>query len=338
MCHSSSGSAERLGDLLGEHGLAGAGLALHQQRALQGDRGVDRELEVVGGDVGVGALEAHWTEIPWEVRGDYTGARSADRLQASRVRPRIARRCARPSSCSLRAWRRAAEAAPLVAVDVGHYLAEPGATSARGRPELEFNRELAIELARAPGRRAASRAMLIGADGDMTVLSRADRPPRARRRSSVSVHHDSVQPHYLEDWEHDGRGAQLQRPLRRLLALRFASQSAARAEPARAHPRSGRRCAGAGFAPSLYHAEPIPGESKPFADRANGVHYYDNLVVLHSATQPAVLLEAGVIVNRAEELALRDPATQRLDRGGGGRRRAAGASARRRFDPPRALG
>jgi N-acetylmuramoyl-L-alanine amidase len=67
---------------------------------------------------------------------------------------------------------------------------------------------------------------------------------------------------------------------------------------------------GAGFGPSLYHAEPIPGESKPFADRANGVHYYDNLVVLHTATQPAVLFEAGVIVNRAEELALREPATR----------------------------
>ena len=46
-------------------------------------------------------------------------------------------------------------------------------------------------------------------------------------------------------------------------------------------------------------------------DRENGVHYYENLVVLHSATQPAVLLEAGVIVNRGEELALRDSATQR---------------------------
>jgi N-acetylmuramoyl-L-alanine amidase len=67
-----------------------------------------------------------------------------------------------------------------------------------------------------------------------------------------------------------------------------------------------------GFAPSLYHAEPIPGESKPFADRTNGIHYYDNLVVLHSASQPAVLVEAGVIVNRAEELVLREPGTHRL--------------------------
>ena len=51
--------AERARDLLGEQRLAGAGLALDQQRALERERRVDRELQVVGGDVGVGAFEAH---------------------------------------------------------------------------------------------------------------------------------------------------------------------------------------------------------------------------------------------------------------------------------------
>ena len=64
---------------------------------------------------------------------------------------------------------------------------------------------------------------------------------------------------------------------------------------------------GAGFTPSLYHAAPIAGEFKSFADRDNGVHYYDNLVVLKTARQPALLLEAGVIVNRDEELAMASP-------------------------------
>ena len=51
--------AERPRDFLGEHRLAGAGLALDQQRALQRDRRVDREHQVRRGDVGVGAFEAH---------------------------------------------------------------------------------------------------------------------------------------------------------------------------------------------------------------------------------------------------------------------------------------
>ncbi len=49
--------AERAGDFLGQHRLAGAGFALDQQRPLQGEGGVDRELQVVSGDVGAGAFE-----------------------------------------------------------------------------------------------------------------------------------------------------------------------------------------------------------------------------------------------------------------------------------------
>jgi N-acetylmuramoyl-L-alanine amidase len=201
-----------------------------------------------------------------------------------------------------------AAAAPLVAVDVGHYLAEPGAISARGRPELDFNRDLAIELGRALEARGLG-VQLIGANGDMSVLSR--RTATARDASLfLSVHHDSVQPHYLEEWEHAGEV--------RKYSDRFAGFSLFVSRRNPEFDRSlacaasiGAQLRAAGFAPSLYHAEPIPGESKPFADRANGVHYYENLVVLHSAGQPAVLFEAGVIVNRAEELALREPGTQR---------------------------
>jgi N-acetylmuramoyl-L-alanine amidase len=66
----------------------------------------------------------------------------------------------------------------------------------------------------------------------------------------------------------------------------------------------------AGFKPSRYHADPLLGENRPFADESNGVHYFDNLAVLKTAGIPALLLEAGVIVNRDEEMRLRDPATR----------------------------
>jgi N-acetylmuramoyl-L-alanine amidase len=168
----------------------------------------------------------------------------------------------------------AAGAAPLVAVDVGHYRAEPGAISARGRPELEFNRDLAIELARALAARGLD-VRLIGADGDMAVLSR--RTAAAREAALfVSVHHDSVQPHYLEEWEHEGAV--------RKFSDRFAgfslfvSPQRSSSTASRAHPRSGAVRAQE-FAVALPPADPR--RVKPVADRATASP--TNLVVLHSA-------------------------------------------------------
>jgi N-acetylmuramoyl-L-alanine amidase len=67
----------------------------------------------------------------------------------------------------------------------------------------------------------------------------------------------------------------------------------------------------AGFVPSRYHADPALGEERPFADEANGVHYFDNLAVARTAAMPAVLVEAGVIVNPVAELRMRDPKVRR---------------------------
>src|SRR6185295_12609697 len=89
--------------------------------------------------------------------------------------------------------------ASWIAVDVGHFLEKPGATSARGRPEFEFNRALAGEIAADLG----PAARLVGADGSMARLS--DRVRAARGADLlVSVHHDSVQPHFLQAWEYEG--------------------------------------------------------------------------------------------------------------------------------------
>jgi N-acetylmuramoyl-L-alanine amidase len=204
-------------------------------------------------------------------------------------------------ACATAAWAR------TVAIDVGHDTGEPGVISAYGRPELEFNRELALDIrAAVEGRGLTTR--LIGADGSMAKLA-ARTAAAAGADFFLSVHHDSMQPQFLQTWEHEGA-------LRRFSE----SQSGFSLFVSRKNAASGRSlaCASAigaemravGFAPSLYHADPIRGESKAFADRANGVHYYDNLVVLKTARMPAALLEAGVIVNRDEEQRMRMPETR----------------------------
>lgn len=199
------------------------------------------------------------------------------------------------SACTATAW------ASGIAVDVGHSDAAPGAISARGIPEHVFNRALAGDIAAALAREGVP-SRLIGERGEMERLM--DRVHAARGAELLlSVHHDSVQEQFLDSWMVAG--------MQRRFSDRYSGFSLF---VSRKNPRLARSlaCASsigaalrrAGFQPSLYHAEPIRGESKPFADRVNGVHYYDNLVLLRHARGPALLFEAGVIVNRDEELAL----------------------------------
>ena len=204
-------------------------------------------------------------------------------------------------------WRFDVAVAANIAIDVGHYLEKPGVISARGVTEFEYNLRLAREISDAL-RQAGHKVILIGDDGMADNLGR--RAPRAAGMDLfISVHHDSVQPRFLTEWEH--KGALL------LYSDRFAGFSlfVSRLHP---HTEAGLKCASAigaelrrsGFAPSLYHADPIVGENRPFADEKNGVHYFDNLAVLKTAGIPALLFEAGVIVNRDEELRMRDPAVR----------------------------
>ncbi len=194
--------------------------------------------------------------------------------------------------------------AQTIAVDVGHFDAKPGATSARGRAEFEFNRDLARDIAGALVQ-GGMVVKLIGEDGRMGRLS--DRSRAARGAALLlSVHHDSVQPHFLQAWEAGG--------VPQLFSDRYAGYSLFISRKNPAQDRSlacasavGSALRGAGFVHSPHHAERIAGEMKPYADRRNGVHFYDNLVVLKTASQPALLIEAGVIVNRDEELRLADP-------------------------------
>jgi N-acetylmuramoyl-L-alanine amidase len=63
---------------------------------------------------------------------------------------------------------------------------------------------------------------------------------------------------------------------------------------------------------TTHHAENIRGERRQILDRERGVYRYDQLIVLKNTKAPAVLLEAGVIVNRDEESVLSSPERQKL--------------------------
>ncbi len=196
-------------------------------------------------------------------------------------------------------WVSSALATPPVAIDVGHYLARPGATSAYGVAEFDYNHSLAAVIA---ARLAADGVpvRLIGQRGEMADLQA--RPQQAEDAGAgffLSIHHDSVKESHLQPWVWQGRD------------LRHADDFAGFSLfVSRLNPRlpESLACASAigaalreaGLTVATHHVGRAE-DGRAWADEANGVYFYDNLVVLKRASVPAVLLEAGVIVNRDEE-------------------------------------
>ena len=200
-------------------------------------------------------------------------------------------------------------AAAAIAIDIGHSIAAPGATSTHGVREFYINRQLAREIEKHINA-AGTRTVLIGDHGSLTSLTERTRLAQQRNATFfLSVHHDSAQTQFLKEWQWEGvtrkytddfagfslfvsrKNAQLRR------SLRCASEI-------------GRQLKQRGFRPSSHHAMDVPGERREWADKVGGVLYFDDLIVLKSAKSPAVLLEAGVIANRRESIALTDTFTQ----------------------------
>ncbi len=94
-----------------------------------------------------------------------------------------------------------------VVLDVGHTVKVPGAISARGVPEYNFNRHLAED----------AEAALLNAGFAKTVLLITSTPPtlglfeRARRANAmranlfIAIHHDSVPDYLLATWQYQGQ-------------------------------------------------------------------------------------------------------------------------------------
>ncbi len=241
-------------------------------------------------------------------------------------RSRVMRRLALPLlACLLSAFSAAAQDGPWkrpeikgrpleglrVGLDIGHHRNSPGAISARGKTELSFNAAAARTIARVL-QGAGAEVVLVNADGRVSSL--AERPAIAARAGAdcfVSIHHDSVNDKYLRKWTHEGVVRTYSDEFRGYSV--FTSAKNPEAEKSRALALSlGAALHRTGLRPTLHHAEPIKGENRPLLDERTGVYEFSDLVVLKTATMPAILLECGVIAHREEELLVQRPDYQEL--------------------------
>lgn len=179
--------------------------------------------------------------------------------------------------------------AALITVDTGHTPQRPGAIAPDGRVEYAFNLALTTAVTRKLEAHGHT-VFRVSADGEEVALSkRTSLAPNAD--FFVSIHHDSIQ----QAWIDAGRRGEFAG-----FSLFVSEKNPRYAESLLCTQRIGERLLAAGERPSGYHATPIPGENRPLIDARLGIHRFDDLVVLKTATMPALLIEAGVIANPDE--------------------------------------
>jgi N-acetylmuramoyl-L-alanine amidase len=128
----------------------------------------------------------------------------------------------------------------------------------------------------------------------------------------LSIHHDSVPDKLLDEWEFEGAKSHFSDRFSGYSL--FVSRDNARFETSLMFARLiGGQLKERGLQYASQYTLPIMGRYRhPLLDKTVGVYRFDQLIVLARTRSPAVLLEAGSIINRDEEMAMNSPERQEL--------------------------
>jgi N-acetylmuramoyl-L-alanine amidase len=191
-----------------------------------------------------------------------------------------------------------------IAVDVGHTVESEGATSSRNVPEFSFNLRLAQQIAgdlKAAGF-AATRLLVTEGKAKPSLFKRVAVANDMEANLFLSIHHDSVPNKLLEDWEFEGQKSHFSDRFSGYSV--FVSRDNADFKASFAFAELvGKAMKARRLEYAEQYTMPIMGHYQyPLLDKETGVYAHDELVVLRKTRMPAVLLEAGSIINRDEEL------------------------------------
>ncbi len=210
-----------------------------------------------------------------------------------------------PSKCDRSQFR--------VILDVGHTVEAPGAISARNVPEYDFNLRLATQIKRGLIEDGFDKTVVLVTAGRArpSLFKRVAKVNGLSANLLVSIHHDSVPDSLLETWEFEGKESHF--------SDRFTGHSifVSYENP---HLKGsllfgrllGNELKDKGLQYARQYTQPIMGRyQRELVDAGAGVYRYDKLIVLKGTQMPAVLFEAGSIINREEELQMNS--AERLD-------------------------
>lgn len=203
------------------------------------------------------------------------------------------------------------KASPItVLLDPGHTPKNGGATGARGIKEVVYNDRLAALVADTLAAHGIQVVLTRRPGEEVSLLDRVAVAAKSEARCFIALHHDSAQPKYLEQADSGGVERFSTRMPIRGYSVFVSAKNAQYGKSLALAEGLGRSILGLGRKPALHHAEPIPGENRPLLDSTLGIYRYDDLVVLAKNPLPAVLIEFGVIVDRADEAYVSDAGNQ----------------------------
>jgi len=189
--------------------------------------------------------------------------------------------------------------AETVVIDSGHTMKEPGAISALGITEWQFNTRMADVLSSVLRERGYTVIRIEN-------LPLSNRPIVFNKSGGdilIMIHHDSVQPKYLtKQWTYNGKVYKYTDDIRGYSV--FVNGKS---------PKSielglyiGASLWSNSFVPSTHHKENIKGERRKPINEIAGLYEFNDLYVLKRIDKPGVLIECGVIVNRYEAIFMSD--------------------------------
>lgn len=196
-----------------------------------------------------------------------------------------------------------------IVLDVGHTAESEGAISARNVAEFVFNLRLARrieEKLKAEGF-AETSVLLTGGRAKRSLVKRVAAANNLHANLFLSIHHDSVPDSFLENWEFEGKKSHF--------SDRFSGYSVFVSRNNPDFQASllfaelvGEELKAQGLQYAQQYTQAIMGRYQhPLLSKETGVYSYDKLIVLKTTRMPAVLLEAGSIINRDEELKMDSP-------------------------------
>jgi N-acetylmuramoyl-L-alanine amidase len=201
-----------------------------------------------------------------------------------------------------------------IVLDVGHTALSEGATSARNVAEFAFNLRLARRIEEKLKSEGFAETRLLVTEGKArpSLLKRVAAANKLNANLLLSIHHDSVPNSLLENWEFEGKKSHFSDRFSGYSVLVSRNNPDFKTSFAFAE-LVGREMKAQGLQYAQQYTQAIMGRYRhPLLDKEAGVYSYDGLVVLRSTRMPAVLLEAGSIINRDEELKMSSPERQDL--------------------------